>query len=206
MPLQQQASLLRVLEYRKFTPVGDCHERYCRARFVLATNRDLRQAVVDGNFREDLYYRINVAAVLMSPLRARAGDIPKLADYYAQRLCADMGRTPMRISDGARALMEQYDWPGNVRELRNVIEAAVMLQSPGQTELRAQDLPAELHVTAKTGSQELSPLEQREKKDLVLALKQAAGNQSLAAKILNCHRNTVRARIRYYALSEFGKE
>jgi DNA-binding NtrC family response regulator len=206
MPMQQQAALLRVLEYRKFTPVGDSKELSCRARFVLATNRDLRQAVNDGNFREDLFYRINVATVLMAPLRSRPEDVPILAGYYVQRLCTEMGRAPMFISEEANKLMQNYDWPGNVRELRNVIEAAVMLQNPGQTELGAQDLPAEIHASAKTTAGELSPAERREKQELFRALKQAEGNQSMAAKILNCHRNTVRARIRYYSLSEFGSE
>jgi two-component system response regulator HydG/two-component system response regulator AtoC len=204
MPVSQQSSLLRVLEYRRFTPVGDNRERECRARFVLATNRDLREGVREGTFREDLFYRVNVATVQMPPLRARPEDIPALVDHYHRRISAEMGRVPGAVHPEVIRLFQQYDWPGNVRELKNVIEAALMLRDRKEVEITPRDLPPELLAVRAEGSPTgpaLSPQERQEKQELIRALQQCQWNQTKAAQVLGCHRNTVRARLRYFGLS-----
>ena len=202
MQLAQQASLLRVLEYRRFTPVGDTAERECKARFVLATNRDLKQCIADGKFREDLFYRINVATITMPPLRARSEDIETVSKHYCDRLAAEMGRSQMRFSAEATALLKQYDLPGNVRELKNVIESIIMLSPAEKTEIEVSDLPPELLVSHDRSGQpqHISDTERFEKQELIRALRATNGNQSQAAKVLGWHRNTVRLKIRLFGL------
>ena len=205
MPLAQQTSLLRVLEYRTFTPVGETRERECRARFVLATHRDLRESVREGTFREDLYYRIHVASLMMPPLRSRTEDIPELVKHYLTRLSAEMGRGTIRVSADVLQLLQQYDWPGNVRELKYVLEGAIMLLERNREELTVKDLPPELlaaRIPLEGGA--LMAGDRREKEELLRVLRQCQGNQSQAAKLLGCHRNTVRAKIRYFGITELG--
>ncbi|HYG78292.1 MAG TPA: sigma-54 dependent transcriptional regulator [Planctomycetota bacterium] len=205
MPLAQQTSLLRVLEYRTFTPVGETRERECRARFVLATHRDLRESVREGTFREDLYYRIHVASLMMPPLRSRTEDIPELVKHYLTRLSAEMGRGTIRVSADVLQLLQQYDWPGNVRELKYVLEGAIMLLERNREELTVKDLPPELlaaRIPLEGGA--LTAGDRREKEELLRVLRQCQGNQSQAAKLLGCHRNTVRAKIRYFGITELG--
>lgn len=203
MLLPQQASLLRVLESRRFLPVGDFRERECKARFILATNRNLRELVRRGSFREDLFYRIDVAAVHMPPLRNHAEDIPDLADLFCTEFGLEMGRPPVRVCPRVLELFERHDWPGNVRELRNLIESSMMLIDDTQMELTVRDLPAELvrvdrgHVTTDGPARSR---EHHERERLIKALSQAQGNQSKAAELLGCHRNTVRAKIRHYGI------
>jgi len=208
MPRGQQASLLRVLEYRRFTPVGETKERECRARFVFATNRDLREDVRKGAFREDLFYRVRVAAIQIPPLSAHLEDIPELVAYYLGRLTAEMGRPPVRAHPDVIKLFQQYDWPGNVRELRNLLEGALMLGGERQDEIRPRDLPAELLALRAEGSEgrALPLTERHEKEELLRALKQCAWNQTKAAGLLGCHRNTVRARMRYFGLTGIEAE
>lgn len=203
MPLAQQASLLRVLEYRRFTPVGEATERECKARFVLATNRDLRELIRLKDFREDLFYRINVAAVTMPPLRARLEDIPTLAKHFLNRLTAEMGRPAMTIDDDVIALFQSYDWPGNIRELRNVIEAAIMLNDASDLRLSIKHLSPEILATRAESGQKWTAKERKERAEIIRALTQASGNQTEAAKLMGCHRNSLRGWIRYYGLGNY---
>jgi len=198
MPLSQQAALLRVLEYRTYTPVGETRERKCAARFVFATNRDLKARVAEGLFREDLFYRINVATVTMQPLRMAPEDIPVLVDLFNQRLSAEMGRKPLAIQSEVVALFKQYDWPGNVRELKHVLEGAMMMLRPDQQQLTLDDLPAE--IAALNTSATADSNNTREKEELIRVLRQCNGNQSEAARALRVHRNTIRQRIRYHGI------
>jgi two-component system, NtrC family, response regulator AtoC len=203
MPLSQQAALLRVLEYRSFTPVGEVAERACKARFLLATNRDLRECVREGTFREDLYYRINVAAITLPALKSRNEDIPMLVDHFRARLCAEMGRAPVSVAPEVVDLFERYDWPGNVRELKNVLEGAIMLIGSRQSEITLRDLSVELLASRiVTGDTNTTESEMREKEDLIRALRQSDGNQTQAARILGVHRNTIRSKIRYFGISD----
>jgi len=137
-----QAKFLRVLQKRQFEWVGGNRSIHVNIRLIAATNRDLGAAIQTGNFRQDLYYRLNVLAVTMPPLRERREDIPLLAGYFAMRFSKKAARSIKGISVEARQCLTNYDWPGNVRELENAIERAVVL---GTTEvIMPEDLPEAL--------------------------------------------------------------
>src|SRR5690606_1038834 len=125
-PAEVQVKLLRVLQERRFIPVGATEAKATDVRIVAATNRDLAQGVSDGTFREDLYYRLHVVPLKMPPLRERLEDIPILADVFLSRANAQHQLGRPKLSDSATKFLLSHDWPGNVRELANVIEAAAV--------------------------------------------------------------------------------
>ena len=127
LPLEAQARLLRVLQENEIRKVGSVQSKKVDVRLVAATHRDLKQLVIDGNFREDLYYRINVMTLIIPPLRDRGNDILELADTILQRTCTRLKTAMRSFSDGATRAIAKYTWPGNVRELENAIERAVVL-------------------------------------------------------------------------------
>jgi len=130
IPLELQGKLLRVLQESEFERVGDDVTRSVDVRVVAATNRDLEKLIVDGEFREDLFYRLSVFPIEVPPLRERGEDVIQLAQLFLERACNDFGRPTMALTRAQAANLQGYDWPGNVRELKNVIERAVIL-SPG---------------------------------------------------------------------------
>jgi DNA-binding NtrC family response regulator len=127
--LATQAKLLRFIEEREFKAVGDTRTQSVDIRLITATNKDLEGMVADGDFRDDLYYRINIFPIEIPPLRERREDIPALANYFLQQFSADMNQPTREFSPGAMNLLMNHDWPGNVRELENVVERAVILAS-----------------------------------------------------------------------------
>lgn len=127
LPLEAQARLLRVLQENEIRKVGSVQSKKVDVRLVVATHRDLKQLVVDGHFREDLYYRINVMTLLIPPLRDRGDDILELGEAILQRTCKRLKTKMLSLSEGARRAIFNYGWPGNVRELENAIERAVVL-------------------------------------------------------------------------------
>ncbi|GJM12202.1 MAG: transcriptional regulator [Pseudohongiella sp.] len=127
LPLEAQARLLRVLQENEIRKVGSVQSKKVDVRLVVATHRDLKQLVVDGHFREDLYYRINVMTLLIPPLRERGDDILELASAILERTCKRLKTKMLSLSEGARSAIFNYGWPGNVRELENAIERAVVL-------------------------------------------------------------------------------
>ena len=127
LPLEAQARLLRVLQENEIRKVGSVQSKKVDVRLVVATHRDLKQLVEDQQFREDLYYRINVMTLLIPPLRERGNDILELADAILQRTCTRLKTPMLQFSDGASRAIASYSWPGNVRELENAIERAVVL-------------------------------------------------------------------------------
>jgi transcriptional regulator with GAF, ATPase, and Fis domain len=131
IPLDIQNKLLRVLQERCYERVGDDRTRRADVRIIAATNRDLKQAVVTGRFREDLYYRLNVFPIHVPPLRERLDDVPSLAKYFVELSTRDLKCAKPRLTRAAVTKLQNYDWPGNVRELRNVIERAVILARGG---------------------------------------------------------------------------
>ncbi len=147
LPLQLQVKLLRVLQERTFERVGESQSRHTDARIIAATNVDLRRAVQEGRFREDLFYRLRVVPIELPPLRARREDIEPLATYLLARVAARQGRA-LRFSPDALRVLLGYGWPGNVRELENALEYAVAV-CKGQTIL-PEDLPAELQQGTST--------------------------------------------------------
>jgi two-component system, NtrC family, response regulator HydG len=201
MPPLLQAKLLRVLQEREFERVGGTRTLKVDIRLIAATNKDLEEAIRQGTFRQDLYYRLNVVALSMPPLRERREDISLLASYFVQKYSDKCNRKVSGISSEARARLASYDWPGNVRELENAIERAVVL---GTTEvILPEDLPeAALEMEVPTGGVVGGVAKYHEavaesKKQLILkAVEQAGGNYTEAAKLLGVHPNYLHRLIR----------
>jgi Nif-specific regulatory protein len=198
MPALLQAKLLRVLQEREFERVGGTRTLHIDIRLIAATNRDLEEAIRQGTFRQDLYYRLNVVSLSMPPLRERREDIPLLANYFVQKYSDKCNRKVKGISSEARARLTNYDWPGNVREFENAIERALVL---GTTELiLPEDLPEavlETVVPASGGVAKYHEAVTEAKKHLILqAVEQAAGNYTEAAKLLGVHPNYLHRLIR----------
>jgi len=186
-----QAKLLRVLQEREFVRVGGTRTIGLNARFLAATNRDLPKAVLEGQFRTDLYHRLNVISLTLPPLRERAEDIAALAEYFAARYAKKCKRNVKGISDEGRACLLQYDWPGNVRELENAMERAVVV---GTSEwILPEDLPEALLDTSsgtESGNAKYHDSVRNLKKNLILnALEQSNGSVTEAAKVLGVHAN-----------------
>ncbi|HZX23028.1 MAG TPA: sigma 54-interacting transcriptional regulator [Woeseiaceae bacterium] len=129
IPVELQGKLLRVLQEREFERVGDDVTRTVDVRVIAATNRDLRQDVEQGRFREDLFYRLGVFPIEVPPLRRRGGDVVQIAQHFLEQACREFGRKPLTLSTAHVQAIRAYDWPGNVRELKNVIERAVILSA-----------------------------------------------------------------------------
>jgi transcriptional regulator with GAF, ATPase, and Fis domain len=142
LSLDTQVKLLRVLQEREFEPVGSNQTRRVDVRVIAATNRDLEQAVAEGRFRTDLFFRLNVVPIVMPPLREREGDVPLLAQFFAERFARDLGKHVEGIAPATLARLQAYDWPGNVRELSNLIERAVVLAPGPLLELDPTLVPA----------------------------------------------------------------
>jgi transcriptional regulator with GAF, ATPase, and Fis domain len=193
-PPALQAQLLRVLEQREIERVGGTRPIPVDVRVVAATNRDLPRAIAEGRFREDLYYRLNVLAVGLPPLRERREDVPLLARHFAARAARKLGRPLSGLARETEAALVAYDWPGNVRELANAIERAVVL---GQGEvLRPEDLPEAVldHRAAASGDGEAATtfhavLAETKKRLILDAVRAASGNVSEAARRLDLHPN-----------------
>ncbi len=145
LSMETQGKLLRVLEAKRIKKVGDTSEQSVDIRLVTATNRDLWEMVEAGDFREDLYYRLNVVPVQLPALRERHGDLPRLAVHFLDRFCRKLGNAKKMFSPEAMALMESYGWPGNVREMRNIIERIAILCDKELIE--PQHLPPEIQQT-----------------------------------------------------------
>jgi DNA-binding NtrC family response regulator len=142
MPPSLQAKLLRALEQRQVRRLGDSRMTDLDIRIIAATNRDLQQAVREGHFREDLYYRLNVVHFEIPPLRARAGDVPLLVQHFLERYSTESGKEPPQVTADAWEALEAYSWPGNVRQLKNLVQRLVVLDSDGK--ISSSDLPGEV--------------------------------------------------------------
>jgi two-component system, NtrC family, response regulator len=194
-----QAKLLRVLQEREFERVGGTRLLRADVRVIAATHRNLAQAIADGSFREDLYYRLNVVSIRVPPLRERAEDVPVLIDHFLAKHAAEAGRPRLGFSDPARALLSRYDWPGNVRELSNAVERCVVLAESDKIEV--SDLPEEVRdgaratasgpPAASTASEvELAGLGYHEavveakRRIIAAALAQTGNHQTRAAELL----------------------
>jgi DNA-binding NtrC family response regulator len=202
VPPATQVKLLRVLQEREFERLGGTRTIKVDVRLLAATNRDLRAALEDGTFREDLYYRLNVVPIDIPPLREHKEDIPGLAALFLARIAKDSGRQITAISPAALNLLLSHHWPGNVRELQNVIERACALAAGN--ELDAADIHLDTaRSRAASASDRFLPdgmtLDQHEDDLIREALKRANGNKSQAARLLGLSRNALR-----YRLSKIG--
>jgi DNA-binding NtrC family response regulator len=202
IPPAIQVKLLRVLQEREFERLGGTKTLKVDVRLVAATNRDLRAALEEGTFREDLYYRLNVVAIDIPPLREHKEDIPALAQFFYQKFVRESGKTLKGITPAAMKLLMDFHWPGNVRELENIIERGVTL-SVGST-LDTPDIHLDVSSARSTSSPapvlpEGMTLEQWEDETIREALRRANGNKSQAARTLGLSRNALR-----YRLSKIG--
>src|ERR1700733_2434947 len=203
VPASIQVKLLRVLQEREFERLGSNVTRHIDVRVVAATNQDLRAALEQGTFREDLYYRLNVVPLNIPPLRERKVDIPFLAQHFVTKLGPDTGNRVDSITDAAIAKLMAYHWPGNVRELENIIERSLVMCS--SSELDAADIKLEMAPRSRVQADHFLPdgmtLDQYEQEIIREALRRADGNKSQAARLLGLTRNALR-----YRLTQMGME
>jgi len=182
IPMELQAKMLRVLQDKRYERVGDDRTRRADVRIIGATNRDLKQEVLAGRFREDLYYRLHVFPIHVAPLKERMEDVPLLARHFMDLSVRELRCPPPRLTRAALAQLQGYDWPGNIRELRNVVQRGVILARGGpiRFDLPASKLPA--NVPARRGATEKessntflteTEMEQRERENLIAVLKAA---------------------------------
>ena len=206
VPGNIQVKLLRILQERQFERLGSNVTRNVDVRVIAATNVDLRAALEQGRFREDLYYRLNVVPISIPPLRERKEDIPFLAIHFVQKLSKDLGSTAESISPGAIDRLLNHPWPGNVRELENTIERSLVLASGNVLEASDMRIEAPRNSGFTTSQQapllpEGETLEHWEQMMIREALRRANGNKSQAARMLGLTRNALR-----YRLSQMGMD
>jgi two-component system, NtrC family, response regulator AtoC len=206
MPLGVQPKLLRSLQERKVRPVGGNLELPFDARLVTATNRDLETQVAERQFREDLYFRINVVCIEVPPLRARGNDILLLAQHFIERAAKRSNKSVMGLVSSAAEKLMSYEWPGNVRELENCMERAVALTRFDQ--ITVEDLPEKIRnyqsshvVVASDDPNELYSMQEVERRYIQRVLKAVAGNKTHAAKVLGFDRRTLYRKLDRYSLS-----
>ena len=201
MPLDLQAKLLRVLESGEFLKVGDSKPTKIDVRIIAATNRNLEEEIQTGNFREDLYYRINIFTIHLPPLRERTSDIKDLANSFLHTFSAKVGKKIIGFSDDYLEALKRHSWKGNIRELRNVIERSVILCDSSRLELGV--LPQELQNISEEGlkNKTLSAFElaSAEKVHIQKVLNYTSGNKTETARLLNIALTTL-----YRKLSEYG--
>lgn len=206
-----QVKLLRVIQEREIDKIGYPHPIKVNVRILAATNRSLRNLIEDGQFRDDLFYRLSVVTLNLPPLRERKEDIPLLVEHFLGKYCGRYNLPLIAVDEDALKILTQYNWPGNVRELENVIEHLVVL---GKGELiRAEHLPAEIreakpriaNVALELPEGGIS-LEEVEKEILLQALERHNWNQSRAAKYLDITRKTLIYRMEKYAISPPSEE
>jgi DNA-binding NtrC family response regulator len=208
VPPAIQVKLLRVLQEREFERLGSNVTRHIDVRVIAATNTDLREALEQGTFREDLYYRLNVVPLNVPPLRERKQDIPFLAEHFVRKLAPETGSRVESISDAAMEKLVGYHWPGNVRELENIVERGLVMCTG--TQLEAADIKLENapgRPAASRGQSEAPflpeglTLDEYERDLIREALRRADGNKSQAARLLGLTRNALR-----YRLTQMGME
>jgi DNA-binding NtrC family response regulator len=208
MPMSTQAKLLRALKNQEIQRVGSLTPRKVNVRVIAATHQDLRTAITEKRFREDLYYRLTMVEIRTPPLAERSGDLPLLIRHYVAQFARQYGRTISGLTPRAEIVLGRHSWPGNVRELENVIGHACMMASTERIDV--PDLPDYLRSTGKASPDDsnvqqsesgLSPLDEQERKLISEALAQSNGNQSEAARILKIGRDALR-----YKMKKFGLE
>ena len=204
-----QVKLLRVLQDLEFEQVGGAKTHKVDTRVILATNENLEEAVAEGRFREDLYYRINVINIELPSLRDRLSDIPLLAQHFLQSVCEDTGKQVDGFSDEALSALQRYTWPGNVRQLQNIVERAVLLGKGGL--ITQADLPTELttaatasYVPAAAGGQMTlkAALEAPERQIILGALESHSWNRNETAEALGVNRTTLYKKMKRLGLED----
>lgn len=199
MSLKTQAKVLRALDEQRFTPVGAVHAMSVDVRVIAATNKNLEEEIAKGNFREDLFYRLNVIPFFTPPLRDRKEDIPALAREFLRAYGREYGRPRIEISEDALELLKQYHWPGNVRELKNLIERILIL-NPQAQRIDRKHLPMLVHRGTNRRSDDFSTLHQAREayeRDYILKkIDECNGNISRAAEMLGLERSHLYRKMR----------
>lgn len=196
MPIDMQIKLLRVIEEGVITRIGSHRQIPVNVRIIAATNKDLKKEVAEGNFRKDLFYRLNVLPIYLPPLRERADDIPLLFDYYMDKTSKRLNKRKVAISPEYMEYLKNYEWQGNIRELENVIELIVNTESiqPNFLEKKV--------ITSHSAKTNISlSLEQVEKQHIITVLNETMGNLTAAAKILGIGRNTLYRKLEKYDIN-----
>jgi DNA-binding NtrC family response regulator len=208
LPAALQVKVLRAVQENEIDVIGENKPRKIDVRIIAATNRDLRQMVADGQFRQDLYYRLSVAPLQVPPLRDRREDIPLLVRLFSERICKRLARPPITISTSILRKLEMHSWPGNVRELENVVERLIVFSRDDAASL--SDLPEEILQPQWTvGKVVLSippegiSMTELEKELIVTALEQNRWNQTRAAEFLRISRNVLVYRMQKYRLGPY---
>jgi len=216
IPLELQGKLLRVLQESEFEKVGDDRTRSVDVRVIAATNRNLDKLVMDGEFREDLFYRLSVFPIEVPPLRDRRGDLVPLAQHFLEQTAAEFGRDPYRLTRAQAEAIEAYDWPGNVRELKNVIERAVILSKGNVLRLDLSLPQGRVDSTMPSAAPHAEPqgvltekqMRELQKQNLLAALKQTdwrvSGKQGAAA-LLGVKPTTLADRIKSFGIRRPGR-
>jgi len=208
MPLATQAKLLRVLQNQEVQRVGSLSPQKIDVRVVAATNKDLRHAIAEGKFREDLYYRLSMVEIHVPPLAERMEDLPLLLRHFIDKFSRQYGKKIHGLTQRAQILFSRHNWPGNVRELENAVGHACMMaigemidvgDLPESLQHLSTAKPAETADISRNGKETLS-LEEHEKSLLAEALTQAGGNQSKAARALRIGRDALRYKMKKYGL------
>jgi len=210
MPMSLQAKLLRVLQDQEFQRVGGARTVRVNLRVIAATNKDLRRAVKDGRFREDLFFRLNVVTLTLPPLRDRVDDLPRLAGFFLERHARETKKAPMSLAPDALAAIQRYPWPGNVRELDNAIARAVVLSeheviTPDLLALSPWDGPAGPGEGSEAPYLDLPYHDSMEAHSIAVirrALERAGGNQTKAAERLKLQRTYLARLIKQKGLSD----
>jgi transcriptional regulator with PAS, ATPase and Fis domain len=193
-----QAKFLRVLQEREFSRLGGTRLHKANVRIIAASNRDLRKAVERGDFREDLFYRLQVFDIRLAPLRERKSDIVLLSDAFLQDIAKSFGRPPAGLTRDAREALLRHDWPGNVRELRNALERAAILCEGGL--ISAQHLS--LYAPRRPVEAATTDLNTVERQTIETVMRECRGNKSKAAKRLGLSRTQLYVRLRKYDLDQ----
>jgi len=200
--LATQIKLLRILQEREFERLGGTETIRTNIRLIAATNKDLERAIAAGEFREDLYYRLNVFAIFVPPLRERKPDVLLLADHFLEKFSKEHNKNVKRIATPTIDMLSSYHWPGNVRELANVIERAVVVCDTQV--IHAHHLPPTLQTAEASGTGQTTTLrdslEAFEKDALLDALKSARGNRAKAARLLSTTERIFNYRVRKYGI------
>ena len=209
LPLTIQLKLLRFLESREFYRVGESVPKTADVRIIAATNKQMEKAIQEQRFREDLYYRLNSARVILPPLRERPEDLLPLVEYFTDQCCQQMKKSPKKISQSTQTLLQDYSWPGNVRELRNVIESAVLV-ADGEY-ITIGDLPMHLQQYATGHREEFSAkvtgrIDEAEREVIRAALREANGDKATAAKRLGISVRTLYRKLEKFTDFKDGKE
>ena len=204
IPPTLQAKLLRVLQEKEFERIGSGQTIKVDVRVIATSNRDLKEEVANGNFRSDLYYRLNVIPIDLPPLRIRKEDIPIISEYFLDKYCRSFGVPIKTLTDKVSEIFGSYSWPGNVRELENLIERAVVISR--NQDLKPNDFPPEITAgisMTPSGTVEVGmSVEEAEKILILKTLKAHAGNKTKASEILGISTRTLRNKLHEYGLAD----